>query len=79
MPRKPQKKRPIEDPAEYQRFVEAARALGADKSPDALDRALKKVTTRNPAAGQHQSGHEPLTTPPDGPRSVLGGRSQNSP
>jgi len=50
MPRKPQQPKPIEDPAEYQRFVEAARANEADESPDALDRALKKVTTRNPVA-----------------------------
>jgi hypothetical protein len=46
MPRKPQKPRPIEDPAEYQRFVEAARALGVDESPDALDRAFERVTVR---------------------------------
>ena len=42
--RKPQTPKPLEDPAEYQRFVEAARALGADESPDALDRAFERVT-----------------------------------
>jgi hypothetical protein len=55
MPRKPQQPRPIEDPAEYQRFIEAARALGADESPDALDRALEKVTTPNPAKKKAQT------------------------
>jgi hypothetical protein len=32
-----------DDPAEYQRFVEAARKLEADESPDALDRAFEKI------------------------------------
>jgi hypothetical protein len=33
----------IEDPAEYARFVEAARKLGVDESPDALDRAFERI------------------------------------
>ena len=32
-----------DDPAEYERFVEIARSLGVDESPDALDRAFDKV------------------------------------
>lgn len=32
-----------DDPAEYQRFVEAVRKQGADESPDALDRAFERV------------------------------------
>ena len=32
-----------DDPAEYQRFLEIARELGVDESPDALDRAFEKV------------------------------------
>jgi hypothetical protein len=44
MPRKsktpPDKSR---DPEEYKRFLEPARAAGADESPEAFDRAFKKV------------------------------------
>ena len=43
MPRKAQQPKPIEDPAEYERFVEAVRKLGLDESPDALDRAFERV------------------------------------
>jgi hypothetical protein len=43
MTRKPQQPKPIEDPAEYQRFVQVARSLEVDESPDALDRAFEKV------------------------------------
>lgn len=35
--------KPQDDPAEYERFVEAARKLGLDESPDALDRAFERV------------------------------------
>ena len=34
------------DPDEYSRFVETARKLGADESPEAFDRAFKRVTGR---------------------------------
>jgi hypothetical protein len=37
------KPKPPNDPAEYERFVEAARKLGLDESPDALDRAFERV------------------------------------
>ena len=41
--RKPSPPVAPDDPAEYERFVEAARKLGVDESPDALDRAFEKV------------------------------------
>jgi hypothetical protein len=42
--RKPQPlRKPSEDRAEYERFGEAARELGLDESPDALDRAFERV------------------------------------
>lgn len=34
---------PKDDPAESQRFIDAARELGVDESPEAFDRAFKKV------------------------------------
>jgi hypothetical protein len=37
------KSSPKADKAEYQRFLETARAVGADESPGALDRAFKKI------------------------------------
>lgn len=44
MPHKPAKRpQATQDPAEYERFVETARKLGLDESPDALDRAFEKV------------------------------------
>jgi hypothetical protein len=50
MPRKPAPKpKKTSDPEEYRRFLEAARAAGADESPEAFDRAFKKVvTTKRP-------------------------------
>jgi hypothetical protein len=41
MPRKPAPK--PNDPEEYKRFVETARKLGADESPEAMERAFKKI------------------------------------
>ena len=32
-----------DDPEQYRRFVETARELGADESPDAMDRAFEQV------------------------------------
>jgi hypothetical protein len=32
------------DPKQFQRFVEAARKIGVDESPEALDRAFDKVS-----------------------------------
>jgi hypothetical protein len=34
------------DPEQHKRFVETARKLGADESPEAFDQAFKKVTGR---------------------------------
>lgn len=40
----PKKKAPDEDPREqHERFKEAARELGADKNPEAFERAFGKV------------------------------------
>jgi hypothetical protein len=39
---KPRKRKP-DDPAQFKRFVEAARHAGVDESPDALDKAFDKV------------------------------------
>jgi hypothetical protein len=41
--RKPPPPRPPDDPAEYQRFLDMAREVGADEDPAALDRAFSKV------------------------------------
>jgi hypothetical protein len=41
MPRKP--KPPPDDPEQFKRFIDMAREVGADESPDALDRAFRKV------------------------------------
>lgn len=45
MPRKAPKPKKSSDPEQYQRFVETARKLGADESPEAFDRAFKKVVS----------------------------------
>ena len=41
--------RPPDDPAEYQRFLDIAREVGADEDPKALDREFEKVI-RAPAS-----------------------------
>jgi hypothetical protein len=48
MPRKPQKSKPLTDPAEYQRFLDMAREVEADETPGAIDRALDKVQVVRP-------------------------------
>ena len=53
-------KRPLrkaENPDQYRRFVETARELGADESPDALDRAFDRVV------GKPKPKVEPAPTP----------------
>lgn len=42
---KPKSKRKTSDPAQYKRFLETARAVGADEKPEAFERAFKKVVT----------------------------------
>jgi hypothetical protein len=44
MRRKPKPK--SDDPEEYKRFLETARKLGADESPEAMERAFKKVVRK---------------------------------
>lgn len=52
MPRKP-KPQP-DNPEQFKRFIETAREVEADESPDAIDRALRKVVQpkRSPAKSQ---------------------------
>ena len=35
-----------DNPEQYRRFVETARELGADESPDAMDKAFERVNVR---------------------------------
>ena len=37
-----------DDPEEYKRFLETAKQVGADKSPEAFDRAFKKIAKAKP-------------------------------
>lgn len=48
MTRKPAKsaKRPPDDPAQYKRFLEAAKQAEASDDPKALDKALKKIAPK---------------------------------
>jgi hypothetical protein len=41
--RKPQARRLENDPAQFGRFIEAARVAGASDDPKDLERALKKI------------------------------------
>jgi len=43
MPKKTKPRPKRDDPEEYKRFLETARKLGADESPEAMERAFKKV------------------------------------
>ncbi len=46
MPRKP--KPPPDDPEQSKRFIEAAREIGTDESPEAFERVFAKVTRSAP-------------------------------
>jgi len=46
MPKKPQ--RTHDDPAQYKRFLEAARQAEADKTEKGADKAFKKVVAAKP-------------------------------
>ena len=46
MPRKPNL--PRDDPEQSKRFIDMARELEADESPDALDRAFERVIQPKP-------------------------------
>lgn len=41
--KKPTSRRKTADKAQFERFVEAAREIGMDEDPEALDRAFEKV------------------------------------
>ena len=49
---KPDKNR---DPEEYKRFLETAKQLEADQSPEAFDKAFKQVTSK-PHSGSRTGG-----------------------
>jgi hypothetical protein len=57
MTRKPAKsKRSPDDPAQYKRFLEAAKKAEASDDPRALDRALKKLApSAKPSARRDQT------------------------
>jgi hypothetical protein len=40
---KPSRRKRKADPKQFERFVETARKIGVDESPEALDRAFEKV------------------------------------
>jgi hypothetical protein len=44
--RKPTKRKDRADKAQFDRFVEAAREIGMDESPEALDRAFDKIVPK---------------------------------
>jgi hypothetical protein len=56
MPRKPKPK--PDNPEQFKRFIDMAREVEVDESPEALDRAFNKVVRRNkdkPALSPHDS------------------------
>jgi len=48
MPRKP--KPPRDNPEQSKRFIEAAREIGTDESPEEFERAFEKVVRKTPRA-----------------------------
>jgi hypothetical protein len=46
MASKPKPKRKPDDPAQYKRFLEAAREAGTDETKEGADRAFKKVAKK---------------------------------
>lgn len=59
-PKKPADK--ADNPEQYRRFVETARALGADESPDAMDKAFERVMKPKKAKAE-PSGEMPTKKP----------------
>jgi hypothetical protein len=61
MPRKPPRPRAKTDSAQHKRFLDMAREVEVDESPDAMDRAVERVIgpprkTETPArSGQNRS------------------------
>ncbi len=43
MPRKPPRPRKTSDPEQHKRFIDMAREVEVDESPEAFDRAFRKV------------------------------------
>jgi hypothetical protein len=60
MARKPQKSKPLNDPAEYRRFLDMAREVEADETPGALDRALGQVDLTRSPSPPSAAPHSPL-------------------
>jgi hypothetical protein len=56
----------MDDPKQSQRFIEAARELGADQSEEAFDEALRRIA-RAPASAKGPTGRKHKTTgkPPE--------------
>jgi hypothetical protein len=58
MPRKPQRPRQNSDPEQLKRFIDMAREVGVDESPEAFDRAFNSVipsqSVRRPSNHQNR-------------------------
>ena len=55
------KKEAASDPAQSARFIEAARELGCDETPDAFEAAVKKVARHKPV--EEKLPEEPKSRP----------------
>jgi cell fate (sporulation/competence/biofilm development) regulator YlbF (YheA/YmcA/DUF963 family) len=53
---KPKSDKATRDREEYKRFLETAREVGADESPEAIDRAFKKVLPTKPRSKERGHG-----------------------
>lgn len=51
----PDKSRKPDDPAQYKRFLEAARDAGADETEEGADRVFKKITSKPTASRSRPS------------------------
>jgi hypothetical protein len=53
------------DPAEYQRFLDMARELGADEDPEAIDRAFDRIVSPKkitPSGSRLHQGEKPTSS-----------------
>ena len=55
-------RKPPDDKTQSQRFVETARALEADESGKAFERALKVVVPTKPKAGRPRPSGRPISS-----------------
>lgn len=62
--RKPEVPAIADDPAESQRFIETAREVEVDESPEAFDRAFERVVLKRNTKNQHSKGRSFLRLPP---------------